>query len=82
MISRNDFRAFKITVALTSLEILNFVVNVKEKELKKREERSWRREERGEKTRRKKTNVGYLQLVVNNGFDFDSIYEGLMMLIT
>ena len=46
MISRNDFRAFKITVALTSLEILNFVVNVKEKELKKREERSWRREER------------------------------------
>jgi hypothetical protein len=46
VISRNDFRAFKITVALTSLEILNFVVNVKEKELKKREERSWRREER------------------------------------
>ena len=46
MISRNDFRAFKITVALTSLEILNFIVNVKEKELKKREERSWRREER------------------------------------
>jgi hypothetical protein len=42
----NDFRAFKITVALTSLEILNFVVNVKEKELKKREKRSWRREER------------------------------------
>jgi hypothetical protein len=46
VISRNDFRAFKITVALTSLEILNFIVNVKEKELKKREERSWRREER------------------------------------
>jgi hypothetical protein len=46
VISRNDFRAFKITVALNSLEILNFVVNVKEKELKKREKRSWRREER------------------------------------
>lgn len=32
VISRNDFRAFKITVALTCLEILNFVANVKPKQ--------------------------------------------------